>query len=1498
MSEGEEIYASKLREIIENKDSFHLDIKYSQMREVLSEIFTQVDSMRKTAKQFQQMESSFLTPADITPMQQQMEKLNEKIEQQTSDFSNELKEIRAYFTFQMKDLNAKVDNGMASVISELSKPVSPVQTPVTQEAPPQFAVQDQTLRSDFEMLKERFETLLESLQSQHDEDEANREEEEEEMNEEEQHHEGTEEGDAKSTSRSQKSARSQANEDDENKSTSRSQRSQKSARSGTKTPTNEETEFQTPDSKKQSESALSPETPLSSSRLSPDSDKKDRQLRKVYELAITDLKVQLKNLVERTHLLEDNLSEKTPIINQMRADIEAFSGDVSKNKADIILIKAELQRLNDSNSSSLAEAMKEINKTTHLKSSSADGKLSADDVEKSIKAVRVQCAQQIASLENNMSEEMRKIRADIAGLKSQQSNLQSDFQDIKNAPPPPFQFQPPPESEEKPKAPLQEAENAVMERSLPEPDNVVIERSLPGEGQSEEIKPDENQNPQSPRQKIHIETQTENDPNETGLAVTTTQTVNMPNQLISTVIYESSSSDGDKKKQLDVTPGDITIDLNKEEQRPSILQNKEVKLALWETTSFNYDLVAPPEELENLHTIVEKQQELINGIFEQLDKQDKAIKELDDHKLEIEQPDEPQLQIAISTHDDAILEIKKQLSNVSDGTDKNTKDIDDINDRLNQMKGNVDSLNESFTEKINNIQSDLNNIPKVTAKEAPQPKKEIEDYGDNVKKIILTPVSFSALYVAPLPVFSLKPQKNTKIEQQQTPSKKEIVEKKVLSNKKPQTTRPQIQKKLKEGTPAKKDDQTKQKPKVTIPQTKQKETPVIPQLSIKPHEEEDVNNKQVSPEPSPLSVHSNRVKISQNTPKSAHPEQDIDENIESPESQRHSSVQSAKGNASSRSHHSGRSVHSSHSTRSNHSTPSAHSTRSNQSTPSQHSTHSRKSTHRSEEEPPPKSPLLSHHSSSRKSTHRSSGTNEMQEEEDIYDEQSQEEEEENVETPVREDIEEKLPNQSTSTLHTSPNSSVADFQEEEARMMEDEIPSTSRSEQKERMRKIQLDIEEHRDQLRILRNAIVDIRNHIQELSIKLHQNDNKSDTILTQFQPLPPMPEQQNNSEALDSAIRALRKRMDIQNKAVTNDVLGLKQELFDLKKALDKTNDELKLQSQLIAQPIQYIPRDHSDQPLQPKSLETEKTEEKKEPEPKVIKDFPKQTTMMKITPLKLPALPPENTTVTPPIVDPVKPSLSQRPVDLPVIVNQPQKQIPPQSKSELPSPKKNKLTIDDTVSIPDIPPAPTTPDPNNRRIFTNVVPQQVEDLNILNASENIDKEVLQLLIDVRAQLQNQIDQNTVRLNQMEEKAEQFVDKEYIGKFYSKMRVVINETNAAVEQIKQTTPDKVNKEDLRKAMEDLYAALSRDESTSGGTTSYRCLLCGRPKAHISGMIMDRAVAESLGDPTQSVVAGNGPQRGNLLYGPDKQVYKGRGNFGRPTTSKIEERKLPTLEK
>ena len=324
-----------------------------------------------------------------------------KIEEQSSEFSTELREIRAYFTFQMKDLNAKVDNGMTSVIAEFSKPVSPTRSPAEVDNG-QIPVQDQTLRNDFEALKERFETLLETLQNPATEEVEEEVEEEETKQEEE-------------NENSQKEEENETNEKEDDV----------KARTIPETPKKEEP--QTPPSEaittpKAIETPLEQKSQLAASMVDfrqQENDRKEKALKKVYEMALTDLKIQVKNILERLKTLEDSQTTNA----QLKASIDQLEADQLKLKADVLLTKTNLQMLNDSNGSKIAEAMKELNAKAPTPAAETKNMISKAELEKSIKEVRVEYSSQIATMQNIMNEEIKKLKREIEQMKAERQEI-------------------------------------------------------------------------------------------------------------------------------------------------------------------------------------------------------------------------------------------------------------------------------------------------------------------------------------------------------------------------------------------------------------------------------------------------------------------------------------------------------------------------------------------------------------------------------------------------------------------------------------------------------------------------------------------------------------------------------------------------------------------------------------------------------------------------------------------------------------------------------------------------------------------------------------------------------------------------------------------------------------------------------------------------------------------------------------------------------------------
>ncbi|KAK8893658.1 hypothetical protein M9Y10_022085 [Tritrichomonas musculus] len=198
--------------------------------------------------------------------------------------------------------------------------------------------------------------------------------------------------------------------------------------------------------------------------------------------------------------------------------------------------------------------------------------------------------------------------------------------------------------------------------------------------------------------------------------------------------------------------------------------------------------------------------------------------------------------------------------------------------------------------------------------------------------------------------------------------------------------------------------------------------------------------------------------------------------------------------------------------------------------------------------------------------------------------------------------------------------------------------------------------------------------------------------------------------------------------------------------------------------------------------------------------------------------------------------------------------------------------------------------------RKFWGRHVPQSIHEFNVTNAEpvkEAIETMVLPYIIEMRSEFQKKVDTALEKSRLTEEMILNKVDKEFVNDFFRKMRMTLVELKNQIDEVKSSVPDKVTHEELQSLATDLYKSVTKDQTTTVGTKSYRCLFCGAPKQNVSGMITDKSVVEALGDPQQARAS----QNPTMIFGSDKQCYKGRGNYGRTgIASKLEARKIPPL--
>ncbi|EAY06952.1 hypothetical protein TVAG_099920 [Trichomonas vaginalis G3] len=170
-----------LENLIQDPDVFALGIDSGPIKEVLVEIAQRVDSLQMKLQKQQNPQNSFDND-EIRDINIRLNELSKAQQQQNTDFTNEVHELKQFFNYQMKDLRETFDKSekalndrisgiqipTPTIIQTQSKPSEPVvqyvpQTIVQEVAPKDDGVQMKKLTYDVQALKERIDSLISTI---------------------------------------------------------------------------------------------------------------------------------------------------------------------------------------------------------------------------------------------------------------------------------------------------------------------------------------------------------------------------------------------------------------------------------------------------------------------------------------------------------------------------------------------------------------------------------------------------------------------------------------------------------------------------------------------------------------------------------------------------------------------------------------------------------------------------------------------------------------------------------------------------------------------------------------------------------------------------------------------------------------------------------------------------------------------------------------------------------------------------------------------------------------------------------------------------------------------------------------------------------------------------------------------------------------------------------------------------------------------------------------
>lgn len=92
--------------------------------------------------------------------------------------------------------------------------------------------------------------------------------------------------------------------------------------------------------------------------------------------------------------------------------------------------------------------------------------------------------------------------------------------------------------------------------------------------------------------------------------------------------------------------------------------------------------------------------------------------------------------------------------------------------------------------------------------------------------------------------------------------------------------------------------------------------------------------------------------------------------------------------------------------------------------------------------------------------------------------------------------------------------------------------------------------------------------------------------------------------------------------------------------------------------------------------------------------------------------------------------------------------------------------------------------------------------------------------------------------------------IDRDFVERMFNKFRVVMSKLKEQLDQINCTFMGWVTREELEEVLEQYFATVREIHDTAGASSKFKCILCGRPRTHIAGMIVDENPSEDKMDP------------------------------------------------
>jgi hypothetical protein len=117
-------------------------------------------------------------------------------------------------------------------------------------------------------------------------------------------------------------------------------------------------------------------------------------------------------------------------------------------------------------------------------------------------------------------------------------------------------------------------------------------------------------------------------------------------------------------------------------------------------------------------------------------------------------------------------------------------------------------------------------------------------------------------------------------------------------------------------------------------------------------------------------------------------------------------------------------------------------------------------------------------------------------------------------------------------------------------------------------------------------------------------------------------------------------------------------------------------------------------------------------------------------------------------------------------------------------------------------------------------------------------------------KAEVLKDVDQKLKIIEMIITRIDTKIDREFVERMFNKFRVVIGDLKKKIDDIQATFMGWVTREELEEVMNKFVDRLVEIKDTAVGSSKYKCLLCGKPRTHVAGMLIGSERDEGEEDP------------------------------------------------